>query len=131
MIVLVTMAMIMRMAAASEMKMGMRASGQLPKNIKEPEGDEGPAGDPGKKRADAIAQGDPEPGHDQAESSGESSVASGGEGRDEQGLWSVPALHPRGEDERQPVRRNGGVKECDREACERDRGENGIGHRSR
>ncbi len=109
----------------------MRASGQLPENIKEPESDERPAGDPGKERADAVAQGDPEPGDAEAEHGRERSMARGGERGDEQSLRAIPALHPRGEDEWQPMGRDGGVEKRNRKASDRNRGENGVVHRSR
>ena len=77
-------AVAMRMSAAPKMQVGVGVPGQLPENIKESDGDERPAGDPGEEGPDPRAQRDPEPGDDETEHGGKRRVTGGGEGGDEQ-----------------------------------------------
>ena len=55
-------------------------------------------------------------------------MAGSGERGHRDGLRCVPALDPRGQNERQPVCRNRRVEKSDAETCERNRGENGLVH---
>ena len=122
---------IVRVRAVGEMEMGMRPAGQLPNDVKKPEENERAPRNPRKPAPNPIAQRDPEPGDEQAEQSGETRVPGGSRRRDRERLRPTPALGARGEHERQPVRRDGGVEKRDAETSDRNGGENGVVHWSR
>ena len=91
--------------------------------------DQRSARDPWEESSNAIAQGDSEPGYDQPESGGETSVSRRRQRGDDERFRSVPMLRPSREDKRQPMSRDGGVEKRDAEASNGDGGENGILHR--
>ena len=115
--------------AGSKMQMRVCVTGKLPDDIKEPEKNERAARDPREPGPDAIAQRDAEPGDDETEGGGKSGVPGGRDRRDGERLGAAPALSARGQDEGQPVRRDGRVEKRDAESGDGNRGENGIVHR--
>ena len=117
----------MRMPA-EQMTMPASDSAELAINIKEPEEQQRPSGDPRKPGADPIVQRDSEPGDEQAQECGNEDVTRTGQRRDTDRLVPVPALRPRRDHEREPMRGNGRVKKSDTESRESDCGKNRFVH---
>ena len=108
--------------------MGMRVPGQLPDDVEEPEKNQRAAGQAREPDSDALAQGEAEPRHNEPEQRRKRRMPAGRERSDGERLGAAPPLRARGQDEREPVRRNGRVKKRDAESGNGDGGENGVVH---
>ena len=127
MMMLICMRMLMSVPT-EEMMMRVAFAAELSEQIKRAQPDQHRARDPGKPHPDSIGQRDSKPGDEQAKRGGEDNVAAASEGGDAQSLGVVPTLRARGEDEWQPMGRNGRVKKSHAETRNRDSGEDRVVH---
>jgi hypothetical protein len=82
------------------MKMRVSVSTPLLEDVKQSKAHEGCAGDAGKPDADAFAQGNAQPGHDQTEPCSRKNVSASGKRGDGERFRAAPMLRPCGEDKR-------------------------------
>jgi hypothetical protein len=121
---------VMRMPA-KQMAMPATGSAELAVDIKKPEEQQRPSGDPGKPGANPVMQRNSEPGDEHPQERGKQHVTGTRQRRNANRLVPIPSLRPGRDDERQPVRGNSRVKESDTESRERDRGKNRFVHEAR
>ncbi len=104
---------------------------ELAEKIKQPKKQQRTSSDAREPGADGFTQSNAKPRDQQAKQRREKSVAAAGQRGHAQGPRAIPTLRARSEDKRQPMSRDGGVKECDRESRNRDRSENSLVHKRR
>src|ERR1051326_453003 len=117
----------MSVRVAPEMHVRIAAS-QLSNEIKQAEGNQRTACDQRKQPAEVAVDENAAPDNEHAQSGRKQDVASASGTSDGEGLCVIPALCARGDDERQPVRRNDGVQKSDDQASKQNADENDIGH---
>jgi hypothetical protein len=109
-------------------EMNVTLSRDLAKNIIKTEKQKGPSGDAREPVANGLVNRYSEPRDEQPKEGGDGDVTGPGESGNGNCPRSIPTLHSRSEHERQPVRRDGCVKECDTESGDCNRRENGLVH---
>ena len=88
------------------------------------------AGNSRKPTAVFIVQRNSEPGDEKAQDSGEKNMTASGQPGHEQRLRAIPFLDARGQDKRQPMRRNGSVEKGYSETSKRNCGKQCLIHAS-
>src|ERR1043166_8167931 len=117
----------MSVRVAPEMHVRIAAS-QLSNKIKQAEGNQRTACNQRKQPAEIAVDENAAPDNQHAQSGRKQDVAGASDAGDGEGLCVIPALCARGDDERQPVRRNDRVQKSDDQASKQNADENDIGH---